>query len=303
MGKRMPCGKEVEMKKAVVTGAAGFAGCNLVEHLIRQGYEVYAVVRESSAHNRRLQESRCLHPIMLDMEQMNLLPGKIWEPCDLFYHLAWAGGRDEFDAQYRNVAVAVSAVEAAAQIGCRRFICTGSQAEYGSRTQIQTEDLAPQPFSSYGAAKAAACYLTQNRAQQLDIDWIWGRIFSLIGRYEPHGRMLPDLVQKIRAGETAHLSAGTQNWDYLDAGDAADELIALGERGRSGEISNIANGDYHPLKEFTEQIRTALNPEAQIIYGELPSPLVSLQPSMEKVSRETGWKPKVSFMESISEYQ
>ena len=93
------------MKKAVVTGAAGFAGCNLTEHLIEHGYEVYAVIRRNSAHNDRLKESERLHFVTLDMTEISELPDRIGGKCDVFFHLIWTGGRDDFAAQYANVEV------------------------------------------------------------------------------------------------------------------------------------------------------------------------------------------------------
>ena len=294
--------KEKEMKKAVVTGAAGFAGCNLTEHLIEHGYEVYAVIRGNSAHNDRLKESEKLHFVTLDMTEISELPDRIGEKCDIFFHLIWTGSRDDFAAQYANVEVSLAALRAAAALGCKRFIGTGSQAEYGVTDELITEKMLPMPFSSYGSAKVAACYLTKNLAQQLQIDWIWGRIFSLIGKYEPAGRMLPDLAAKLRSGEQISLSSCRQNWDYLDAGDAAEALIALAEYGRTGEIYNIASGDYHPLRVFTEKLRQLYNVETEIDYGEDPIPFVSLQPSTEKIHADTGWKPNTEFVNSVSLY-
>ena len=290
------------MKKAVVTGAAGFAGCNLTERLIEHGYEVYAVVREGSAHNDRLKESDRLHFVTLDMTGISELPDRIGEKCDAFFHLIWTGGRDDFAAQHANVEVTLAAVSAAASLGCRRFIATGSQAEYGATNGLIREDMVPMPFSSYGAAKVAACYLSRNLAQQLQVEWIWGRIFSLIGKYEPAGRMLPDLAVRLRNGETTCLSSCRQNWDYLDAGDAAEALIALAEYGHAGEIYNIASGVYHPLRVFTEKLHQTYAAEAEVVYGEDPSPFVSLQPSIEKIQLDTGWKPETDFMNSVSHY-
>ena len=57
------------MKRAIVTGAFGFAGANLVEQLLELGYRVYAVGRAGSAHNERLKESDQLKKIYLDMNE------------------------------------------------------------------------------------------------------------------------------------------------------------------------------------------------------------------------------------------
>ncbi len=284
-----------DMKTAIVTGAAGFAGCNLTEHLLEHGFEVYAVLRPESKHNTRLKESESLHKIELDMSELAFLPERIGQSADIFFHLAWDGGRNDFAVQYKNVEITLQALKTAKALSCSVFLCTGSQAEYGVKEGLITEELSPEPFSSYGAAKAAACYLSKDLAKQEGIRWVWARIFSLYGKYEPAGRMLPDLIRSLKEGHTPELSSCRQSWDYLDAGDAAEALIALAERGGDGEIYNIANGDHHPLKDFTERVRQIYAPELMIGYGADPSPFVSLRPSVEKLKRDTGWEPEVSF--------
>lgn len=294
------------MKLAVVTGAAGFAGCNLVEHLIHHEYKIIAVVRPQSVHNIRLRDLRHLDLVELNMSDIAELPIIIRrmkaESVSCFFHLAWQGERYDFDSQKDNIGYTLDALEIAGKIGCNRFITTGSQAEYGATEEIIKEDRIPDPFCDYGAAKIAACFLTRCRAKELGIDWIWGRVFSLYGKYEPIGRMLPDLIQKLKKGEKIELSSCTQNWDYLDAGDAAEALIALAERGRSGEIYNIANGKYRPLKEYVEIVRKKYSPQAVIHYGDRAEPYVSLQPSVDKIMRDTGWTPMVDFEEGLKNY-
>ena len=299
------------MKTVVVTGAAGFAGCNLTEKLIEKGYTVYAVLRPGSEHNKRLEPltgSGRLNRIELDINNIARLPEYIVpDTADTFFHLAWTGGRDDFNAQYKNIDDTVKALEAASVLKCRRFICTGSQAEYGITGRIQTEDLSPAPFSAYGAAKTAAMYLTKRRAEQLGLEWIWGRIFSLYGKYEPEHTLVRYVSDSLKNGEDVHVTAALQNWDYLDAGDCAEGLIALGERGKSGEIYNIASGEHRPLREFIEMLakKNLTDPatsedadprsKPQIHYDKTAEAIVSLQPSIDKIKRDTGWSPAVSF--------
>ena len=285
------------MKNYIVTGAAGFLGCNLTERLMQEeDAHIYAVVRLNSPHNARLAPSERLTLVPADLSEYGHLDERIAEPCDVFFHLAWQGGRYDFAAQYGNIADTIGALEAAACLGCKRFICTGSQAEYGRQTALITEETCPHPACAYGAAKLATCALSRQRAADLEIEWIWGRVFSLYGRYEQEGRMLPALVAALRAGRSFALSSsGAQNWDYLYAADAADALLALSKRGRAGEIYNIANGGYRPLRDYIEEARAMIAPQCDVAYGTADADVFSLQPSVEKICRDTGWLATTDF--------
>lgn len=287
------------MKYAVVTGAAGFVGCNLVEALIAHGYFVYGVVRPKSQHNSRLAESNQLKLVAADMSEFGRLAEMIGGSADIFFHAAWQGGRYDFAEQNQNIAATLAALRAAKALGCKRFVATGSQAEYGPKRELITEGCLPQPIDAYGSAKLAACVLSRQLAADLGMEWIWGRIFSVYGKYEPAGRMLPDLLQSLIAGESFELSAANQYWDYLYSSDCANALVALGEYGRSGEIYNIANGDCRPLKAFTEEMRESIAPDVQLKYGKNPKVVYSLWVSPKKLMKDTGWKPKIEFHEGI----
>lgn len=315
------------MKRAVVTGAAGFAGCNLTEHLLQKGYEVVAVVRPNSPHNARLYEIQNdkLSIVRLDISDISQLPKHIEKKdIDAFFHLAWEGERDDKKRQENNVNNTMEAILTASKLNCRKFICTGSQAEYGLQGTIEeskrcmelppkdydkafnrtTESAALYPLTAYGRGKAEACYITRRMAENLGIEWIWVRIFSLYGKYEPRGRMLPDLIASIKEGKPMKLSSCIQLWDFLDAGDAANGIIAAAEHGRSGEIYNLSNGNTRLLKDFTNTaLRTFCTSSAAdelIIYGDDADPFISLKPSNDKLCRDTGWKPEVEFSYGIA---
>ncbi len=318
-----------DAKIAVVTGAAGFAGFSLAAHLLLHGYKVYAVLRPGSSHNNRFSKDNLLSVLELECErgfdklysgeilseeidekltcieldytEYHNLPNLIKESCNLFFHLSWSGGRDDFEEQTANIRASIDAVEAAASLSCSRFICTGSQAEYGIQTGVITEDICPKPINAYGAAKASAMFLTKRRAEQLGVEWIWGRIFSLYGLYEPGGRMLPDLISKLAVGEKISLSDCTQNWDYLDAGDAAEAIILLGEKGCSGEIYNIARGDYRPLREFVLEMIDRYGSAETVRFGGRANPYISLSPDTTKIKTDTGWKPIIGFLQKYDE--
>ena len=61
--------------------------------------------------------------------------GKVKGSFDTFYHIAWgytgAARNKSTRLQSKNIDYTLDAVEAAAKLGCKRFIGAGSQAEYG----------------------------------------------------------------------------------------------------------------------------------------------------------------------------
>lgn len=111
--------------------------------------------------------------------------------------------------------------------------------------------------------------------------------------------MLPALAESLREGKPFALSStGAQNWDYLYAADAADALLALVERGRTGEIYNITHGDYRPLHDFIAEAQRTIAPNAAVSYGEGTGNF-SLQASVDKLRRDTGWQPTTGFIEGL----
>ena len=293
--------------RAVLTGAAGFAGCNLLEVLLREGWEVFAVLREDSPHNERLSSGffkefegkGLLHRVRCDMSDISALPEKIGSEADVFFNLAWHGDRNDFEEQYANVGESLTALRAAASLSCKRFIMTGSQAEYGLCKDIETEETVLCPRTAYGAAKEAALSLLRVRALQLGISFIWARLFSLYGKYEHETTLISYLIKEFKSGKSPNVSEGGNEWDYLYAEDAAEAILALALKGRDGEIYNIANGNYRPLNSFIEDVRVVISPETEINYGERAADPVELRPSVKKIFKHTLWKPKTEFVDGI----
>ena len=305
------------MRSAIVTGAFGFAGANLVEQLVKNEYKVYAVGRRNpsaedsspisgiaATHNDRLNDLPGVEKIFLEMEEYDRLPEFITseDKPDYFFHLAWGGMKPEAKMQQTFVEGALRALDASKEISPNiRFIGVGSQAEYGlvpHGIEI-TENMPCEPVTDYGIYKAKACKLLRENAAILGVDFLWVRLFSLIGKYEPAGRMLPGLVISLRNGKPMELSSCTQYWDYLDAKDAADAMIAVAERGKNGEVYNIAGGDPRILKEYIREVlsETKADPEL-VIFGKDADPYISVRPSIKKLTEDTGWSPKISFKDS-----
>ena len=287
------------MKKIVVTGAAGIIGAILTETLLNRGYQVYAVVRPRSPHNSRIPEHPNVTVVPLLLEDIAKLPECIKTPCDAMIHLAWSSARNDFLLQHASFEYAWKAVDAARAIGCCRFLGIGSQAEYGIQNELTNEDAPLYPITPYGAFKASAFHVTKIRAIQQNMEWVWGRIFSVYGGYEPETSLLSYLLATLKAEKEPILTKATQLWDYLYVKDATEAILALLEYGKDGNVYNIANGNIHPLRYFVEQIHVHVFPNAVIHYGQRDDSVTSLFPSVKKIQQDTGWRAETVFIDGI----
>ncbi|WP_199884010.1 NAD-dependent epimerase/dehydratase family protein [Anaerosinus massiliensis] len=289
------------MKSVIVTGASGFLGYHLVSALQKDNVFVYAVVRPKSKTKERLANFKNIKILEIDMNNITEIEQRHLNDCECFYHLAWEGGRNDFFAQNKNIEYTLAALEIAKNIGCKRFICTGSQAEYGLCNEIITEEILPKPNTAYGSAKLATCHLTKIRAEQVGIEWVWVRVFSIYGKYDGVDCLIPYLIHSLENEETPKLTECLQNWDYLYAPDAANALISLRQKGHSGEIYNLASGDVHPLRFFVEEIYKNFVSHKEAFFGKENRMIVSLRPSIKKIQGHTGWKPQTSFLDGIGD--
>ena len=288
------------MENVIVTGASGFLGYHLVLALQKLNVFVYAIVRPNSKTKNRLVHFKNIEIIEMDMNHIMDLDKMSLKNCDCFYHLAWDGGRNDFFAQKKNIDCTLAALEVAKKKHCKTFICTGSQAEYGLYDAVITEDTLPHPNTAYGSAKLSACYLTKIRAEQIGIEWIWARVFSLYGKYDGENCLIPYLIRSLKNGDSPKLTDCRQNWDYLYALDAAEALLCLSERGQTGEIYNVASGDVYPLRFFVEKISKKLTMR-EMVFGAENRMIVSLNPSIKKLQKHTGWQCRTAFSTGIDE--
>ena len=79
---------KLEIRKAIVTGATGMIGSELVRHMVADGVEVFAVVRPNSKKLENLIQSELIRIVPCDLHQLDKLTESI-DSADIFYHFAW----------------------------------------------------------------------------------------------------------------------------------------------------------------------------------------------------------------------
>ena len=231
------------------------------------------------------------------MDEISDLPQYV-KSADVFYHLAWEGGRNEFSTQAENIKYSVNAMETAKRLGVKQFIVTGSQAEYGVCSQTVDESCQPQPNTAYGVCKLATYNILKLYSEQIHLPLTWVRVFSIYGGSDNANTLISYLLRCFKNNEIPKLTNGTQMWDFLYAEDAAAALYLLGQQGKHG-VYNLASGESRPLKEFVIEARDLISPNSKLDF-DLNSPSdVELRANVDKIKRHLDWSAKTQFSEGI----
>ena len=232
------------MKKILLTGGTGALGRAVIALMNKSGgYQVLTAsrqcVNDSAVH---MLCDICNH------EELSNVFDKA-KP-DIVLHLAatFCGNLDE--AYATNVAPAKHILDLVQRNGLNtRVILIGSAAEYGivrmDENPIQESRLLA-PVSIYGLSKAWQTQLVGlYKSQGLDV--VCARIFNLYGP-GVSGRLfagrLRNQIEEVLAGKKSVIEIGSliAVRDYTSTDEAAIQLLAIAEYGRSGEIYHVASG-------------------------------------------------------------
>lgn len=300
------------MKKVLVTGGTGVTGAALIRHLLSMDIEVIALIRPESPRLKYLPEDERLHIVFGDMEDYLKFEGKLepYFPVDVFFHLAWDGSRivdklssrDNMPLQALNIVYTTHAVELCHKIGCRIFLMTGSQAEFGAKEGKINEKMSSLPENGYGTAKLCAENMTRIMCRNYGIRHICARLFSVYGPYDGTNSLIYTSVLKLLNHEAPCYTKGEQRWDFLYSFDAARALCLLAENGRDGEMYCVASGKSDSLANYIRTIHDVVNPMIKPDLGKLeysPKAVMHLEADIGKLRQDTGFEPYVAFSEGI----
>ncbi len=303
--------------KIVATGATSFVGSGAVKALLERGHKVYAVLRKGSSKADRLLINGAMPENLVILEEdlgsLERLAEQIPEPCDVFLHMGGKGaGSDSRSAaaiQKENAKDSLNAVQAAKALGCRRFVFTGSQAEYGVHDALMNEETGCRPTSPYGEAKLKVRIEAEALCRKLSMDYGHARIFSTYGIGDHPWSLLSTCVNTFLSGGVMEMGACTQDWNFMYIDDAGRAVAMLCEYQKSlmeqGCVYNLGGpmDETGPLKHFVETVYEMCGRKGSCVYGvRKPNAegVVNLIPDLTKMKRVIGWEPRVRFRDGMA---
>lgn len=295
------------MKSAIITGADGFIGRHLVEKMLDEGIETFAVTR--NGNNNLLNYYNGIsnfHQIVMDSEHISDYYDIFPDNVDVMYHLVWSGVsgelRNNFRTQFSNINITMAYLNLAADKGIKRVILPGSTNEYlYSRTALN-KNAFPTPSDAYGSVKVALRYLCAQFAKQHHIEFIYTIITGIYAADRHDNNVISYTINKLLKHEKPSLTKLEQLWDYVYIDDVIDALIAIGKYGHDGAVYSIGHGDNWPLANYIKIIHESIDSSLPLGIGEkmyegnvLPSSCVDLT----DIERDTGFVPRVKFEDGI----
>ncbi len=235
----------------LITGAAGFLGSSLANHLAREGHQVRGLDDLSTGDPQALAPD--VHFTRGDVSDRP----KLWtllQEVDVVYHLAARVSVPEsilYPRDYNtvNVGGTVALMEAMRDVGVGRVVLASSGAVYGDLAdQPLKESLTPNPRSPYAVSKLAAEYYVRTIGGLWGIETVSLRIFNAYGpgQHLPasHPPVVPHyLKQALRSGTLVAHGDGSQTRDYVYVDDVVSGLVAAATAPNiNGLVINIGSG-------------------------------------------------------------
>ncbi len=259
--------------RILLTGATGFLGSHIAEHLTRKGHELILTKRNKSSLGNC--QSFLSNVIWVNTDE-NLWEDKVihFNP-EIIIHAAWNGvaasERDHWQDQLTNIDFMYQLLKIAGKCRISKFISLGSQAEYGQIEGKVSEGHPLNPTGPYGAVKLAVSELLKVFCEENSIDWYWLRVFSVFGEKENEKWLIPSVVKNMLSGASEmDFTLGEQKYAYLYAEDFAEAITKVVIKKASSGIYNLSSDYLISLKKLIGMIKEDINPDFVLNFGRIP---------------------------------
>lgn len=290
------------MKRALVTGATGYVGSNLVKGLIREGWAVGVIVRPSSSMKLILDVSDKIdvYEVTDAINCMRDIVGKA-KP-DVVFHIASLVINEHKPEETptliaSNITFGTLLLEAMASHGVTRFVNTGTYWEH-----YQNKDYSPVNF--YAATKRAFQDLLKFYVEAKGIRAITLKLFDPYGPKDPRMKLLNLLMQIADTGERLAMSPGDQEIDLVHIDDVVNAyLIAvqrlLDMKVIDHEIYGVGTGCPIKLKALATLVATTTGKKLNIEWGGRSYRDREVMSLWNGYERLPGWNPNIYLEEGL----
>lgn len=294
------------MKTVVVTGATGFIGQYLTKELLAKGIKVYGIGTDI----RKLTTTgfgENFIPIVADFRVYKSLARYIDEEIDVFYHLAWQGGFTEalkdYSLQLDNARAACDALVSATEMKCKKFVYAGTVNEIEINQFMNNERFEPRNTCIYASAKVAADMICRTLAHNAGMEFCSALIPLPYGIGNASRQLINTVIKNCYTGQPSKLITGNNQYDIAHISDVSRALYCIGESGKTMKSYYIGHRELKTFREVVTQIRDAINPDAELRFGEYKDSLNMdySYTDLDELYNDTGFQCEADFVKTIRE--
>lgn len=300
------------MKKAIVTGGAGFIGSNLVDALIDEGFYVVSIDDYSRGDTRNLNTARYKRGLLevgCDVRDKKTMRHHFKDVDCVFHQAALKNTVCETDplrAFDVNVIGTRNLLELSVEFGVKRFLFASTASVYGRPLRkVIDEEHPTNPVSVYGVTKLGAEQFVRIAHERNGLATTILRYFHVYGprcdASDETGDVIPIFIRKLARDEAPDIHGdGLQERSYTYVGDVVKaNLFALKNDNAVGQIYNVAYPPKVSICRMTEMLRASMNKQhIEPVFSEwrkMPEPRRITNVSSEKISCELDFWQRTPF--------
>lgn len=306
-----------EGSRFLVTGSAGFIGSNLVEAIIKLGYQVRGLDNFSTGKKENVKmfiENPNYDFVEGDIRDLDTCI-KACEGIDFVLHQAAWGSVPrsiEMPLLYEeiNIKGTLHMMEAARQNGVKKFVYASSSSVYGDEPNLpKKEGREGNVLSPYSLTKKVDEEYGKLYTKLYGLDTYGMRYFNVFGRrQDPDGAyaaVIPKFIKQLLANESPTINGdGKQSRDftYIENVIEANLKACQASHEAAGQAFNIAYGGREYLIDIYEELCKRLGKDNQPIFGpERQGDIRHSNADIRKAKEILGYDPAWSFERGIKE--
>ena len=310
-------------KHVIVTGGAGFIGSHLVERLLRDGHRVVVIddVSTGSWKNLAAVESNpALAKVPARVSRCERLDELCAGASQIFHLAATVGVELVMSSGIETIRNNLDETQAILEVASRHrtpLLLTSTSEVYGksAKNEFSEEDdllIGPPNLHrwSYACSKLMDEFLALAHSRERGLPVVIVRLFNTVGPRQTgkHGMVLPRFIDAAKAGQTLKVYGdGAQTRCFCLVTDTVEALIRLaGTKAALGEVFNVGNPAEASILELAQLVIHSLGSSSGIEMIPYEQAYVAgfqdmqrRRPSVEKIHRVTGFRPRTSLAEII----
>jgi UDP-glucose 4-epimerase len=298
-----------KIRRALITGGAGFIGSHLADALVQRGVVVFVLDNMANGRLENLYQAMdrgVCRLVQADLASFEILC-RICANVDTVFHLAGLADivpsvgnpRCYFNA---NTSGTINVLEAARSTGVERLVYAASSSCYGISQVCPTPETAPiNPQYPYALSKwlGEECLMHWGKVYGLAVNSL--RLFNVYGprartRGAYGGVFKVFLPQKLAGKPFTIVGDGRQVRDFIHVRDVVESFVAAAIGDPVNEVFNVGGGQPQSVNHLADLLGGE-----RVYLPKRPGEPEATWADIGKITSLLGWRPQIRFEQGVAE--